>query len=318
MKTKKNKKVSVITLGCAKNLVDSEYLVTGLKHIGYSMTSKVNDSSIVIINTCGFLDIAREESVEKILEIEEKKQKGLIDKVIVMGCLAERYGDELQKEIPGVDKFFGSEEHEAVIRFISGKDFNLDDLVLDLERVREKTNIQKAHFMGHSLGGMIAPAYAKKFPERVLSVGLLSTVAGRSDEDKQKVWNVISDLKDKGVEKTLKNLTNRWFTDNFIEKNPDLVSRRLKQVIDTDKDVFINVFKIYAETEMISWLKDIKKPCLFMTGENDGGCTPSHNKKMSNEVKDSKLVIIPEVKHSFLIEAPDQIANNLIEFIENI
>ena len=201
---------------------------------------------------------------------------------------------------------------------VENKDFNLDDLVLDLERVREKTNIQKAHFMGHSLGGMIAPAYAKKFPERVLSVGLLSTVAGRSNEDKQKVWNVISDLKDKGVEQTLKNLTNRWFTDNFIEKNPDLVSRRLKQVIDTDKDVFINVFKIYAETEMISWLKDIKKPCLFMTGENDGGCTPVHNKKMSNEIKDSKLVIIPEVKHSFLIEAPDQIANNLIEFIENI
>ena len=201
---------------------------------------------------------------------------------------------------------------------LDNKDFNLDDLVLDLERVREKTNIQKAHFMGHSLGGMIAPAYAKKFPERVLSVGLLSTVAGRSDEDKQKVWSVISNLKDKGVEQTLKNLTNRWFTDNFIEKNPDLVSRRLKQVIDTDKDVFINVFKIYAETEMISWLKDIKKPCLFMTGENDGGCTPFHNKKMSNDIKDSKLVIIPDVKHSFLIEAPEQIANNLIEFIENI
>ena len=201
---------------------------------------------------------------------------------------------------------------------VTHKDFNLDDLVSDLEKVREKTNIDKAHFVGHSLGGMIAPAYAKKFPERVLSVGLLSTVAGRSDEDKEKVWNVISDLKKRGVEKTLKNLTDRWFTDNFIKENPDLVSRRLKQVIETDKDVFINVFKIYAETEMISWLKDIKKPCLFMTGENDGGCTPSHNKKMSNEVKDSKLVIIPKVKHSFLIEAPEQIANNLIEFIENI
>ena len=122
-----NKNVSVVTLGCAKNLVDSEYLVTGLKHIGYSMTNDVDSSSIVIINTCGFLDVAREESIEKILEIEEKKQKGFIDKVIVMGCLAERYGDELQKEIPGVDKFFGSEEHEAVIRYISGKEFNLDD-----------------------------------------------------------------------------------------------------------------------------------------------------------------------------------------------
>ena len=122
-----SKNVSVVTLGCAKNLVDSEYLVTGLKHIGYSMTNDVDKSSIVIINTCGFLDIAREESIDKILEIEEKKQKGLISKVIVMGCLAERYGDELQKEIPGVDKFFGSEEHEAVIRYISGKNFNLDD-----------------------------------------------------------------------------------------------------------------------------------------------------------------------------------------------
>jgi len=201
---------------------------------------------------------------------------------------------------------------------VTHKDFNLDDLVSDLEKVREKTNIDKAHFVGHSLGGMIAPAYAKKFPERVLSVGLLSTVAGRSDEDKEKVWNVISDLKKRGVEKTLKNLTDRWFTDNFIKENPDLVSRRLKQVIETDKDVFINVFKIYAETEMISWLKEIKKPCLFMTGENDGGCTPFHNKKMSNEVKDSKLVIIPEVKHSFLIETPTQIANHLIEFFDNI
>ncbi len=125
--SKNIKNVSVVTLGCAKNLVDSEYLITGLKHIGYQMVNDVDSSSIVIINTCGFLDVAREESIEKILEIEQKKRDGLIDKIIVMGCLAERYGDELQKEISGVDKFFGSEEHEAVIKFISGKSFNLDD-----------------------------------------------------------------------------------------------------------------------------------------------------------------------------------------------
>ena len=125
--SKNIKNVSVVTLGCAKNLVDSEYLITGLKHIGYQMVDDVDNSSIVIINTCGFLDVAREESIEKILEIEQKKRDGLIDKIIVMGCLAERYGDELQKEISGVDKFFGSEEHEAVIKFISGKSFNLDD-----------------------------------------------------------------------------------------------------------------------------------------------------------------------------------------------
>ena len=122
-----NKNVSLITLGCAKNLVDSEYLVTGLKHVGYKISDDINNSDTVIINTCGFLDIAREESINKIIEIENKKKAGNVEKVIVMGCLSERYGDDLQKELPLIDKFFGSEDHEAVIKYISGKDFSLDD-----------------------------------------------------------------------------------------------------------------------------------------------------------------------------------------------
>ena len=198
---------------------------------------------------------------------------------------------------------------------ITNKDFNLDSLVSDLERLREKTNIEKAHFVGHSLGGMISPAYARKYPHRVLSVGMLSTVAGRSEDDRKKIWKVINDLKTIGIKKTLENLISRWFTDEFISKNPDLVSRRLNQVIETDKDVFINVFKIYAETEMINWLNEIKKPCLLITGENDGGCSPAHNKKMSNEIENSKLVIISKVKHSLLIETPDLIADNLLSFL---
>ena len=122
-----SKQASLITLGCAKNLVDSEYLITGLKHVGYKINPNTSGSDVVIINTCGFLDIAREESIDKIVEIDELKQQGVIDKIIVMGCLSERYGDELQKELPNIDKFFGSEEHEAVIKYLSGKSFNLDD-----------------------------------------------------------------------------------------------------------------------------------------------------------------------------------------------
>ena len=76
---------------------------------------------------------------------------------------------------------------------VTHKNFGLDELVLDLERIREKTNINKGHFVGHSLGGMIAPAYAKKYPDKVLSVGMLSTVAGRSEDDSKKVWSVIND-----------------------------------------------------------------------------------------------------------------------------
>ena len=200
---------------------------------------------------------------------------------------------------------------------VTNKNFDLEDLVLDLEKIRKKTNINKAHFAGHSLGGMIVPAYAKKYPDKVLSIGMLSTVAGRSENDSRKVWSVIEEMEKKGVGKTLEKLTTRWFTDEFITNNSDLVTRRLKQVVDTDPEVFLNVFRIYAKTEMISWLKELTKPCLLMTGENDGGCTPKHNEKMANEIINSKLVILPKLKHSFLIEAPDQITDNLINFINN-
>ena len=201
---------------------------------------------------------------------------------------------------------------------VTNKNFTLDDLVLDLEKIREKTKIDKGHFMGHSLGGMIAPAYAKKFPNRVLSVGLLSTVAGRSEGDRISVLKIISEMEINGIEPTLQKLTTRWFTDEFISKNPNLVKNRLKQVIDTDPDVFLNVFKIYANTEMISWLKNLSVPCLLMTGENDAGCSPQHNKIMANEINNSKLVILEKYKHSFLIEAPQEVSKNIIEFIKNI
>ena len=196
--------------------------------------------------------------------------------------------------------------------------FTLNDLVLDLERIREKTKIEKAHFIGHSLGGMIAPAYAKKFPDKVTSLGLLSTVAARSLEDKNKVFNVIKKMETEGIPKTLLTLTNRWFTDYFIKNNSSIVDRRIKQVIDTNSEVFLNVFKIYAKTEMISWLKDINQPCLVMTGENDLGCSPMHNKKISTELINSKLVILPDVKHSILLEKPDETASHILKFLLNL
>tara|TARA_A100001015_G_C14865307_1_gene662029 strand:- start:286 stop:570 length:285 start_codon:yes stop_codon:yes gene_type:complete len=90
------------------------------------------------------------------------------------------------------------------------------------------------------------------------------------------------------------------------------------QVVDTDPEVFLNVFNIYAQTEMFPWLKNIKKPCLVMTGQNDQGCSPEHNRKMFKELENSKLVILPKVKHSILIEEPSETVKNILDFILNI
>lgn len=120
MKTKGNKKVKVniVTLGCSKNLVDSEVLLTQLRGNGIDAGHEVpdDDASVVIINTCGFIDNAKQESVDTILRYVDAKQEGLIDKVYVTGCLSQRYKDDLEKEIPEVDAWFGTRDLPRLLK----------------------------------------------------------------------------------------------------------------------------------------------------------------------------------------------------------
>ena len=120
-------KISLVSLGCAKNLVDSEILIGGLKSENYEIVKKVENSDTIIINTCGFLDVAREESVDAILECTELKKQGVVDKLIVMGCFSARYDTELRKEIPEVDQFFGTSDHSEILSYLTGKDFKKND-----------------------------------------------------------------------------------------------------------------------------------------------------------------------------------------------
>ena len=110
-KTLRQDKVNVITLGCSKNLVDSENLITQLKANDYDVIHDSNeDANVIIINTCGFIDLAKEESINTIVQYAEIKSNGCIDKLYVTGCLSQRYKDDLEKEIPEVDAYFGTLE----------------------------------------------------------------------------------------------------------------------------------------------------------------------------------------------------------------
>ena len=122
-------------------------------------------------------------------------------------------------------------------------EFGLDELVADLEQVRDRCGFERAHFAGHSLGGMIGPAYAHRYPERVLSLGLLSTAAFRTEEDSAKVQAVVTAMEEKGVAKVLETLIDRWYTDDFIKAHPEIVERRMQQVISTDESVFSKCFQ---------------------------------------------------------------------------
>jgi ribosomal protein S12 methylthiotransferase len=115
-KTLRQDKVNVITLGCSKNLVDSENLITQLKANQYDVIHDSNDdANIIVINTCGFIDLAKEESINTIVQYADVKSKGGIDKLYVTGCLSQRYKDDLEKEIPEVDAYFGTLELPALL-----------------------------------------------------------------------------------------------------------------------------------------------------------------------------------------------------------
>ncbi|MBF02859.1 MAG: 30S ribosomal protein S12 methylthiotransferase RimO [Flavobacterium sp.] len=126
MRTKslKKNKINVITLGCSKNVYDSEVLMGQLKANGKEVTHEAtkDEGNIIVINTCGFIDNAKEESVNTILEYADKKEQGLVDKVFVTGCLSERYRPDLEKEIPNVDQFFGTTELPLLLKAL-GADY---------------------------------------------------------------------------------------------------------------------------------------------------------------------------------------------------
>jgi ribosomal protein S12 methylthiotransferase len=117
-KGKKKDKVNIVTLGCSKNIVDSEVMLTQLRgnHIDTTHESVNDDANIVVINTCGFIDNAKQESIDTILRYVDAKEEGVVEKVFVTGCLSERYRSALQKEITNVDGWFGTMELPLLLK----------------------------------------------------------------------------------------------------------------------------------------------------------------------------------------------------------
>jgi len=116
---------SITSLGCPKNTVDSEILKGGLINSGFIYADNPESAEVVIINTCGFIELAREESIDTVLDAIMLKKKGNVKKVLVIGCMSQRYGEELRKEFPEVDGIYGVESQDAIVKELSGKNVKL-------------------------------------------------------------------------------------------------------------------------------------------------------------------------------------------------
>src|SRR5215213_3151993 len=123
------KKVGFVSLGCPKNLVDSEVMMGQLKEAGYEITNNADEAETVVVNTCGFIESAKQESIDAILEATTLKAGGKAKRVIVAGCLVERYRDDLMKELPDVDAFIGTSQVGEILK-VADEKFDANELTI--------------------------------------------------------------------------------------------------------------------------------------------------------------------------------------------
>jgi pimeloyl-ACP methyl ester carboxylesterase len=195
------------------------------------------------------------------------------------------------------------------------RDCTLESFVDDVQEAMDAADFAKSDLIGFSLGGMIAQLFALTHPQRVHRLALISAVAGRTPEEKQRMAERAKTIRQEGVGAVLGASSQRWFTDAFRNAHPELVDKRLKEMLENDPASYAEAYRIFAESEVGDRIHAIPHRTLVATGENDVGSSPRMARYMHDQIADSELVIFPELRHSILVEAPDVVADLLLKFL---
>ena len=191
----------------------------------------------------------------------------------------------------------------------------LDDFLDDVSLVLDTLGIARVHLVGFSLGGMIAQAYVLRHPERVDRLALISAVAGRTEQERANVQARARKVREEGIASVAAAAEDRWFTESFRKKNPEIVARRLEELKANDHRSYSAAYTVFAEGDLGNRLHEIRHPTLVVTGEHDVGSNTRMARYMHEAIPGSKLHILPSLKHSVLLEAPMEIAVLLLDFL---
>jgi len=191
----------------------------------------------------------------------------------------------------------------------------LDDFVDDLRRLLDHLEIARTHLAGFSLGGLIAQAFALAEPHRVEKLVLISTVAGRTANERERVRQRAQTLAEQGATAHLAEAVERWFTADFIARHPEVLEERRRRSLDNDPDCYAAAYRVLAESDLAARLPGIAVPTLVMTGEHDAGSTPRMARLIAERIPDCRLHILHGLKHSVLIEAPDRTGRVMTDFL---
>ena len=197
-------------------------------------------------------------------------------------------------------------------------DYGLDAYVDDLAALLDARGIADTHLAGHSLGGVIAQAFALRYPERTRSAILVSTAACRTPEEREAILGLARTAAREGAAFIMERAIERWFTPGFQAAHPEAIARRKARVLETDPASFASAFRIYAESDLCGELHRIAAPTLILTGENDVGSNPRIARAMAARIPSAELEIFPDLRHAVLLEAPALVAERIAAFVTKL
>lgn len=193
--------------------------------------------------------------------------------------------------------------------------YELDDFVADLDNLVRRLGVKRFTLAGFSLGGLIAQGYALAHPEMLGHLILLSTVAGRTDEEKRRVLERL-DIVASGIPgQHFENSVDRWFTPEFQKANPDIIAAYAKRSRENDPAAYAAAYRVLATSDLADRLSAVKTPTLIATGEHDIGSNPRMAKLMHDKIAQSQLQIFPGLRHSILTEAPLVVVKAIRDFL---
>lgn len=193
--------------------------------------------------------------------------------------------------------------------------YEIDDLVGEALALADHAGFSTFHLAGFSLGGLIAQRLALTHLDRLRRLVLLSTVAGRTSEERGRVLDRLAALR-AGTPADHHNASlSRWLTDDFQDRNPDIIARLRARDAENDPECYAAAYRVLAETDFGGFLDQIRCPTLIATGEDDIGSNPRMARYMHDRIPGSRLEILPGLRHSILIEAPDVVARAMGDFL---
>jgi 3-oxoadipate enol-lactonase len=193
--------------------------------------------------------------------------------------------------------------------------YQLNDFVNDHILMLNRNNIEKTHLVGFSLGGLVAQSVALKHSGRVGKLILISTVAGRSEEEKAAVRRRLDVLKSEGAGAHLAAASDRWFTPEFSKAHPEVLESRRRISLANDPEAYVAAYEVLASTDLVEDLPNISHETLVITGECDPGSTPRMARRIAESIPGAEVVVIPRMRHSILLEKPDEVAELIQGFI---